>query len=68
MLLLLYADELCMKDLHKDVQDCYTKISDISSKLQKQDDDILIIKEELKKLLSELADTRVTLKDIADKL
>ena len=44
-----------MKDLHRDVQDCYTKISDISSKLQKQDDDILTIKEELKNLLSELA-------------
>ena len=57
-----------MKDLHRDVQDCYTKILDISSKLQKQDDDILTIKEELKKLLSELADTRITLKDIADKL
>ena len=56
-----------MKQLQHEVQDCYTKISDISSKLKQQDNDISILKEELKKLLIELAETRVTLQDIVDK-
>ena len=50
-----------MKELQKEVQDCYTKISDLSSKLKQQDNDIFILKEELNKLLTELAETRVTL-------
>ncbi len=57
-----------MQVLQKEVQDCYLKICDISSKLKQQDNDIFFLKEELKKLLTELAETKVTLKDIADKL
>ena len=51
-----------MKELKKEVQDCYAKINDISSKLKQQDNDIFFLKE------TELAETRVTLKDVVDKL
>ena len=57
-----------MKQFQKEVQDCYTKICDISLKLEQQDNDISILKEEFNKLLIELAETRVTLKDVVDKL
>ena len=64
----IFAGELHVKKLQKEVQDCYTRICDLSSKLKQQDNDIFILKEELNKLLTELAETRVTLKDIVDKI
>ena len=63
-----FAGELHVKELQKEVQDCYTRICNIYSKLKQQDNDIFILKEELKKLLTELAETRVTLTEIVDKL
>ena len=63
-----YIGVLHVKDLQRDVQLCNVKISDLSSKLQQQDNDIYSIKEELKKLLAELKEAKVTLKDIAEKL
>ena len=64
--LCIFAGELYVKQLQKEVQDYYIKICDISSKLTQQDNDISILKEELRKLLIELAETRITLKDIVD--
>ena len=57
-----------MKELQKEVQDCYTKISNISSTLEQQNIDILFLKEELNQLLTELTETRVILKDIVNRL
>ena len=66
--LCIFAGELHVKQLQKEVQDCYIKICDISSKLTQQDNDISILEEELRKLLIKLAETRITIKDIVDKL
>ena len=63
-----FAGELHEKELQKEVLDCYTRIFDIYSKLKQQDNEMFILKEELKKLLTELAETRDTLKEIVDKL
>ena len=50
------------------MQDCNIKICQLSLKLEQQDNDILHLREEVKKLLTELSKTRITLKDIVDKL
>lgn len=54
--------------LQEEVQDCNTKICQLSLRLEKQDGDILHLREEIKRLLTELCKTRITLKDIVDKL
>lgn len=43
-------------------------MQDISLMLTQQDNDIFFLKNELNKLLTELAETRVILKSIVDKL
>lgn len=58
--------KLCV--LEEEVQNCHARICHLSSKLQQQDVAIEMLKEELTKLLTELAETRTTLKDIANKL
>ena len=55
-----------VKELQKEVQDCYTKISNVSSTLEQQNIDILFLKEELNQLLTELTETRVILRDIVN--
>ena len=57
-----------IKQLQEEVRECNTKIGQLSLKLEKQDDDITHLREELKVLLIELATTRITLKDILGKL
>ena len=52
----------------QEVQNCHARICHLSSKLQQQDVAIIMLKEELTKLLTELAETRTTLKDIANKV
>ena len=54
--------------LEEEVQDCNTKICQLSLKLEKQDSDISHLREEVKRLLTELCKTTITLKDIVDKL
>ena len=60
--------EVHIEKLQEAVQECNTKIYQLSLKLQQQDDDILYLREELKRLLTELSMTRVTLKEVVDKL
>ena len=50
--------------LQEEVQDCNTKICQLSLKLKQQDNDILHLREEVKKLLTELSKTRITLKSL----
>lgn len=57
-----------IQQLQEEVQQCNTKIVQLSNRLLKQDDDITNLREELKMLLVELANTRVTLNDILRKL
>lgn len=57
-----------VKHLQKEVSGCSLKIQSLSLKLTEQDHDICGLREELKKLFNELAETRVALMDIADKL
>ena len=57
-----------IEELQVEVQECNTKIYQLSLKLQQQDDDILYLREELKRLLTELSMTRDTLKEVVDKL
>ena len=56
------------KQLQEEVGECNTKFCQLSLKLEKQDDDILYLREELKRLLAELSMTRIALKEIVDKL
>ena len=56
-----------IEELQVEVQECNTKIYQLSLKLQ-QHDDILYLREELKRLLTELSMTRDTLKEVVDKL
>ncbi len=62
------ADKSHTKQLQEEVHECNSKISQLSMKLERQDDDISYLKEELKKLLTELTMTRIILKDVVDKL
>ena len=57
-----------IEKLQEEVRECNTKIHQLSLKLKQQDDDILYLREELKRLLTELSMTRVTLKEVVDKL
>ena len=54
--------------LQEEVRDCNVKIGQLSLKLNQQDNDILDLRAEIKKLLLELSMTKITLKDIIDKL
>ena len=47
------------------MKDC---ICQLSLKLKQQDNDMLHLREEVKKLLAELSEIRITLKDTVDKL
>jgi len=62
------SGKIHVKELQEEVQECNVKICQLSLKLKQQDDDILHLREELKRLLTELSMTRITLKEIADKL
>ncbi len=53
------------KNLEDEVQ---LKICQLSLQLKQQDDDILHLQEELKRLLTEMSLTRITLKEIMDQL
>ena len=61
------SGEVHIAKLEEAMQECNTKIYQLSLKLQ-QDDDILYLREELKRLLTELSMTRVTLKEVVNKL
>jgi chromosome segregation ATPase len=60
-------DEIHIKDIKKEVNVCHTLISDLSSRLQQQDDNIILLREEINILLREISETRTTLKDVIDK-
>ena len=62
------AGETQITRLQEEVQDCNAKICQLSLKLKQQDNDILYLREEVKKLLTELSKTRIALKNIVDKL
>ena len=51
-----------MKQLQEDVQKCSVKMSAITSQINQQDEEIALLREEVQKLLTELAETRVCLK------
>ena len=54
--------------LQTEVKGCSSKIKNLSVKLSEQDQDISAMREELRQLLLELADTKTALRNIADKL
>lgn len=54
------------KQLQKEVQDCNAQIGQLSLKLSKQDDVIILLQEDLKMLLMELSSTKVTLNSLKD--
>lgn len=62
------AGKIQITRLQEEVQDCNIKICQLSLKLKQQDNDILHLREEVRKLLTELSKTRITLKDIVEKL
>ena len=57
-----------VKHLQSEVSGCCSKIQSLSLKLTEQDRDICGLREELRKLFDELAETRVAIMDIADEL
>ena len=57
-----------VKHLKKEMSGCSLKIHTLSLKLTEQDSDICALREELRKLLNELAETRIAMRDIVDKL
>ena len=57
-----------VQHLQKEVRGCSSKIQSLSLKINEQDSDISAMKEELRQLLLDLAETKITLRDIADKL
>jgi chromosome segregation ATPase len=60
--------KIYIKQLQDEIKECNIKIGQLSRKLTKQDDDIVHLREELRTLLTELATTKVTLKDIFKKM
>ena len=57
-----------VEHLQREVSGCSSKIQSLSLKLNEQDHDICALREELRKLFNELAETRVAIVSIADKL
>ena len=57
-----------VQHLQSDVKGHGPQIQSLSLKLNKQDQDISAIKEEVQQLLSELSETRIALTNIAEKL
>ena len=57
-----------MKQLLEDVQKCSVKMSAVTSQINQQDEEIALLREKVQKLLTELAKTRVCLKNIVEKL
>ena len=62
------TDRPNMKRLQEDVQKCSVKMSAIATQINQQDEEIALLREEVQKLLTELAETRACLKNIVEKL